>query len=323
MKQRFLIILSFILYSTIGLGQQRIQFSQYMVNQYVLNPAVGGIGTDLDVTMSYRKQWVNLQGGPETYYVTGHMPFGKKELKPGEKRSSSFHSAGFAAFNDVTGPIGKTTFFGSYSYNMPLFGDYRLAAGVFAGVTDIRLDQGMLEFDQPGEVVNYPRISMPDGSLGLWFYDDRWFAGTSLNQIFYNTTGFIEQSGHLVYHYYLTSGVKIPLGGQKDGRGGATTFLVPSAMLKYGGWGTPPSIDLNVKFHFLENFWVGTSYRHRDSQVILAGLSYQSRYVGLFQVSYAYDYTLSGINPHTSGSHEIIIGYQFYKPEEICPKKFW
>ncbi|MBL4658305.1 MAG: type IX secretion system membrane protein PorP/SprF, partial [Flavobacteriales bacterium] len=31
-------------------------------------------------------------------------------------------------------------------------------------------------------------------------------------------------------------------------------------------------------------------------------------------VSYAYDVTLSEINQHSSGSHEIVLGYMLYKP---------
>lgn len=302
--------------------QQRIQFSQYMVNQYILNPAAGGIDADLDITLSYRNQWVNFNGGPVTYYFSGNIPI-KVGRKPEKNKPSPFHSAGVILFNDQTGPISKSSVLGSYSYNLPVLKNYRLAAGVFAGLTELRLDQSQLKFDEPGESFNYTKITVPDGSIGLWFYNDKFYLGSSVNQLFYNSVKFIEADANLVFHYYLTSGYKIPLGYSGYRKSNPHNFLVPSVMFKYGGWGTSPSVDLNLKFNFLENFWVGTSYRHLDSQVILGGVKFKSKHSGIFELAYSYDYTLSKINTYTSGSHEITLKYKYHIREILCPSAFW
>ena len=60
-----------------ALAQQRPQYSQYMLNNYLLNPALTGIEDYADVRFGHRQQWVGLEGAPVTYYVSAHMPVGK------------------------------------------------------------------------------------------------------------------------------------------------------------------------------------------------------------------------------------------------------
>jgi type IX secretion system PorP/SprF family membrane protein len=292
-----------------------------MVNPYILNPAAGGTEGDLEATISYRKQWVNFSGGPVTYYFTANTPI-KVIRKPDKKAQNPFHSAGIVMYNDKTGPISKTTLMGSYGYNMPFWKDYRLAAGIFAGITEMRLNYDELKFDQEGESVQYPKYTIPDGSLGLWMYNQKVFFGASINQLFYNKIHFLKGEGNLVYHYYMTAGYNLPL-GYKNSRGVTDYSLVPSVMLKYGGAGTDISVDLNLKLFLLNQFWLGTSYRHTDSQVFLAGYKWHSKDVGIFEVAYSYDLTFSRIRSYTYGSHEITLRYIYRIKELICPSKFW
>lgn len=305
-------------------GQQRVQFSQYMLNQYVLNPAVAGIDDAFELTLSYRKQWVDFDGGPMTYYFSGNVPYKPNKRPDRKKQEAAFHAFGLIAYKDRAGPVSKLTSMGSYAYNMPVTKKHRLALGAFIGVTDMRLDYNLLKFDQEGEVLNYPRITVPDGSLGLWFYNADFYIGASANQIFYNPVRFIgaDGIGHLVLHYYITSGVRIPL--QAVGPGGRNgRYLAPSIMLKYGGWGTTPSADVNLRMFLTDLFWIGTSCRLMDSQVFFAGIKWKMKMNGIMEFAYSYDLTYTQISSYTSGSHEITLKLYFYRTELICPSKFW
>lgn len=318
-----------------SIGQQRVHFTQYMVNQYVLNPAAGGIGADLDVNVGYRKQWVNFKGGPETYYFSGHMPIreSRKPKKGAIDVPHPFQSAGVFVFKDKTGPISKTSVLLSYGYNLPLSKGFRLALGVYGGFMQLQLDNNLLKFDQQGEVTNYQTRTMPDGSAGLWLYNNYFYFGSSANQLFYNSVDFYKNdnttnssagSSNLVYHYYATTGVKIPLSHPTAVKDMFDWYIVPSTMIKYGGWGTPISIDLNTKLKYKDHFWIGTSYRHRDAIAFLAGVRFHTKDIGAFELGYSYDYTLTKIMNYTSGSHEIILGYTHkMKKSIICPDKFW
>src|SRR6266446_5036057 len=81
MMKRFLII-SFLLIEGISLiAQQRPHYTQYILNNYILNPAISGIENYTDLKLSARNQWVGLDGAPQTFYLTIHGPLGKKDYR--------------------------------------------------------------------------------------------------------------------------------------------------------------------------------------------------------------------------------------------------
>jgi hypothetical protein len=53
-----------------GEAQQKPHYTQYVLNQYIINPAISGIENYTDVKISARDQWVGLAGAPKTSYLT-------------------------------------------------------------------------------------------------------------------------------------------------------------------------------------------------------------------------------------------------------------
>ena len=62
-------------------AQQRPHYTQYILNQYILNPALTGIENYTDIKLSHRIQWQGLSGAPVTTYFSVHAPLGKKDYK--------------------------------------------------------------------------------------------------------------------------------------------------------------------------------------------------------------------------------------------------
>src|SRR5690348_11304459 len=112
----------FLLLMQLCFAQQRPQYTQYILNNYILNPALSGIENYADVKISSRDQWIGLNGAPRTMYLTFHAPIGKKDYKtsatsfqvPGENprgknywenytASEPHHGIGFSIVNDATG----------------------------------------------------------------------------------------------------------------------------------------------------------------------------------------------------------------------------
>ena len=58
-------------------AQQKPQYTQYTLNNYLLNPAITGIEDYADLKLGTRHQWSGLEGAPESYYATLHMPVNK------------------------------------------------------------------------------------------------------------------------------------------------------------------------------------------------------------------------------------------------------
>jgi type IX secretion system PorP/SprF family membrane protein len=56
------------------IAQQLPHYTQYVLNNYIINPAVAGIENYTDVKISHRHQWVGIDGAPVTTYLTIHGP---------------------------------------------------------------------------------------------------------------------------------------------------------------------------------------------------------------------------------------------------------
>ena len=50
--------------SSITFGQQLPQFSQYLRNQYMVNPGAAGVYDFLDITVGGRMQWLGFEDAP-------------------------------------------------------------------------------------------------------------------------------------------------------------------------------------------------------------------------------------------------------------------
>src|ERR687889_717164 len=88
-------------------AQQQAQYSQYMNNNYILNPGTTGVEDYIDVKFSYRTQWTGLEGAPKTYYASASSSLGKWRSTPKRTihdRRRPFHAVGSLVYKDVTGP---------------------------------------------------------------------------------------------------------------------------------------------------------------------------------------------------------------------------
>src|SRR5581483_7837677 len=76
MKRVLLVVFISVLTIHFAIAQQKPQYTQYVLNNMLINPAVTGIENYIDVKTGYRSQWTGLQGAPVTSYITASFPFG-------------------------------------------------------------------------------------------------------------------------------------------------------------------------------------------------------------------------------------------------------
>src|SRR5215210_1601470 len=135
-------------------AQQRPHFSQYMINNYILNPAISGVEDYTDVKSGFRRQWMGLEGAPLTYYTSAHTPLNKTDITVSAIRNKDrrikriglhqkarpHHGVGFIAQVDKTGPLKSTSFDASYAYHIPFTNKIKLSAGIAGGMLKYRLN---------------------------------------------------------------------------------------------------------------------------------------------------------------------------------------
>lgn len=298
-------------------SQQNPQFSQYLQNPFVINPALTGVEDYVDLNLAYRNQWTGFDGAPKTgtfsFNSSLHLLKGRLQRKQGE----THQGVGAFLYTDDVGPIKQSGVFGSYAYHLKVATDWFVSLGTFIGATQFRYDDSeAILLQNPNDILvqSFSNVNF-DMSLGLYVYSDYLFAGIAANQLFDNKIPFnidndiLTTNGRLQRNFNLLLGSRIDLNNQWE--------FVPSVLVKTVA-NAPIQWDLNTKLAYEDKFWGGLAYRNQDALVGFFGL----RLLKDFLVSYSYDWSLTEFSGQQSGTHEILIGYRFNFANQkcACPK---
>jgi type IX secretion system PorP/SprF family membrane protein len=300
--KKILITLS-IVFMVTGLFAQQIPItSQYMFNDYLLNPAVGGSLDYTSFALSVRSQWSGLEGAPETQFLGGHTKIGNKI------------GVGGYIFKDETGPISEQGIQLSYSYHFSVGENSNLSFGLGGIIFNHSISTAKLKFDEPDDDalsnIRQKAIS-PDASFGILYYTKKFKVGLSIPQIFQNKiydnyTSVNENN--LVRHYLLHGEISFEVNDKID--------LVPGALVKAVS-GAPMQFDINLKTIYQKKYWIGLSYRYDAAIVGMLGLTYKN-----IQFGYAYDFIMTDIKDYSSGTHEFHLGLIIGKNETKTVTRF-
>lgn len=350
MKNIYIFLILFLSLTLTVNAQQRPQFSQYMVNNYLLNPAVAGSYSYTDLRFGFRDQWTNIEGAPRSFFLSAHSNLrvlGCGSKNPGRVRptygvrkystkkktvrergedlafiSDLKHGVGGLFLYDETGAFTRTMFYGSYALHVNFYDKLNVSLGLQAGLINYNLDLGSLNPTQENDpALGEGSINslVPDIGLGLMAYTDDFYLGLSLSQVLQNDLTFETENpdpnNKLFIHYYITGGYRIPLWNKGKEAKEARWTLIPSALVKILE-GSPVSFDINGRMvrtlsDKKNHIWMGLSYRHQDALVGLLGIS-----VGrLLDLNYSYDFDISDLRPRRSfnpHTHEVSIGLRLY-----------
>jgi type IX secretion system PorP/SprF family membrane protein len=312
---------------SIASAQQRPQYTQYLLNQQLLNPAVTGIEDYIEVKTGYRSQWTGLEGAPVTSYFSLSAPIGEQFVNASGSTGSNpysryypdsyqasapHHGLGLQFLSDQAGPYTTTDLGASYAYHLGISQNWNLAFGLNAGFENFNLDPNKLNLkdaDDPAFLNAAGNHWRPAISAGLWAYSAESFIGLSAQQLLpaHAGNGSTAIPAGAV-NWFLTAGVKCFVSDDFT--------LIPSAMLKVIR-PLPTSVDISLKAAFGNRFWIGTSYRRNDALAGLAGLNISP----LLNIAYSYDHTTSSLRSVNTGSHEIVLTLLLNNRNRvICPE---
>jgi type IX secretion system PorP/SprF family membrane protein len=323
-----------------AVAQQRPYYTQYIMNNYLLNPAITGIENYYDIKIGHRSQWVGIPGAPVTSYLTIHGPIGKKDyrqtatsfnMKGENPRGKSYmeqytapaphHGIGGSVINYKTGYINRLFVNMSYAYHVGLTPRMSLAGGFAAGFTTTNIDASKIELANPadpaiGNAIGTLKKFKPDLSAGLWLYSDRFFAGVSVQQVIPQNFTLVDHDYNkstLVPHWFATAGYRFFISDEIS--------ALPSVMTRYIA-DQPVFVDANIKLQYLDRVWLGGNIRFREGFAIMTGVNISST----FNVSYAYDVNNSRymLQSQQRGSHELMIGFLLGNDYgDMCPRNVW
>ncbi len=342
--KRIIIIIVTVFFSSLIFGQAKPSYTQYVLNNYILNPAVSGIENYTDVKLSHRNQWTGIDGSPVTTYFSIHAPIGKSDMRtsatsfevPGNNprgqqywesytAAKPHHGVGLIAMNDEAGYINRWSVAASYAYHQPLGVRTTLSAGFNAGISSINVDRSKIFFanlDPNDPAIGYSngelRKVKPELGAGLWLYSKDYFVGLSVQNVIPGKVSFANNNDYATSftpNYFLTAGYRFLINDDLN--------FIPSAMVQY--WKPQLlGVHTNAKLQYQDKLWVGASYRYGD---LISGYSGMAgiNVSNTFNVSYAYEVaTNSRLRAYTNNTHEIMIGFILgNKYGDTCPRNVW
>jgi type IX secretion system PorP/SprF family membrane protein len=307
-------------------AQQLPVYSQYMMNGFLVNPAVAGHEGYTAINITAREQWLGLKDAPGTYAVSLQSRLLKNSFM---SRSSSIRKRkrvmsrsghvgyGLYAFTDMAGAFSRTGVQGTYSYHIPLQ-NAQLSFGVTMTGFQFGINENKIKLLEPQDELlsSTPKSAfVPDANFGIYFTNNALYAGLSAMQLFQSPLKIgADKNGpgyQMIRHYYITAGYRFEIG--------RNSLLEPSFLFKTTEKFIS-QVDVNLKAYIGENYWAGVSYRTGGSYgmteetingngtaaIIMAGVKVDKFYFG-----YAFDYTFSAIGARTLGSHEVMVSIKF------------
>jgi type IX secretion system PorP/SprF family membrane protein len=302
MKRNYIILLVSLFIKVTA--QQLPQYSQYMLNQMALNPAVAGKDNFSEVRSNNRLQWMGITDAPRTYMLTLQGPIKAKHM-----------GIGMNLFTDIVGPTRRTGLNFSYAYHLQLDKDMFLSMGLSGGILQWGIDGSKLTLHDEGDqqiYTTYQTTFVPDFGSGIYFYKkNRFYLGFAVPQI-YNAQIKLYQGAYknsrIVQQYNLNGAYTFDINEE---------FKVePSFLFKYE-YPAPPMIDLGVRGIYKEQLWLGGVFRYNDAFSMLAGYMYQD----YLMIGYSYDFTVSKLKKYSSGTHELMLGIKFSRRQAATWEK--
>lgn len=298
MTKKFIACL-ILLFASVGLlkAQQDAMYTQYMFNTLAINPAYAGSRNVLSATALYRSQWVGVEGAPETQTLSFDSPLRNKKV-----------GLGIQVFSDKIGITKTTGAFVSYAYRI-IMDKSTLSFGLQGGMSHYRADFTSVALRSDGSNYDYSfsqNVSklIPNFGAGVFYNTDKFYIGASVPHLLNNKliNDSVSVSNELISKQYLHAFVLAGYVFELD----PMLKLRPSFLLKAVG-GAPLQADINANLWFRDVFSVGVSYRTKADISFL----FEIQATDQFRIGYAYDRSLTKLVQFNSGSHEIMLRYEF------------
>lgn len=325
---RYLIVVFFVWSFSAINAQQEAQFSQYYNNAYFFNPAAGGLTKTMQFNVGYRRQWMGIEGTPQSFYATGHSEITFNDRKealdefnvdkesiyetPKNRIGKNKHVLGGRLLSDQIGPFLKNSVMASYAYHLRFTNKSMMSLGVSAGWSNLGLNSSkvvLLEQDDL-EYNNFlsrnSNQNIFDVNAGIAIYGENFHFGISSTQLLKNDLvidEIVTESnfgrhwfGYGMYQLYLTDDFS----------------LEPHFMTQIIGK-APFTINLGSRIIYEDKYWINLAYRIGDAINFGVGLNFANN----FSFGYAYDVAAGSVQRSSNYVHELQLGFVIGKNRNV------
>ena len=276
------------------MAQQFPQYSQYLFNDYVINPAVAGSKSFYEAKINQRNQWVGITDAPRTLILSLSGPLKTKNI-----------GIGGTIYSDVAGPTRRSGSNFNYAYHLKIQKGLKLSLSLTAGIMQFSIDGSKITTRDPGDPYFSNQVLsaiVPEFGFATYLYHENYFFGISAPRLTQTKLKFFvvdHKLNALTPTYFISGGYRFKVGNDFK--------IEPSILAKYSN-PAPMQFDFNARVLYKDQIWLGSTIRTKDAFSALIGFNFQQN----LSVGYSYDFTFSGLRKYSSGTHEIMIGMRFF-----------
>jgi len=278
-----------------AVAQQTPSYSQFVMNQFALNPAVAGTNVGMEIIAGTRLQWIGMPNAPITNFASVMYGWRKNFSYRGH------HGVGFYGEDDKQGMYSSKAAYVSYAYHLRIFTGLNIGAGIFAGVRRMGLNQLLYDYTDPA--LHFQKaygVLYPDIIPGIRVYTKKLYFDASIRQVYVNK---IKQGSFKIgstgsrLDPTLVVAVK-----RKFILGNNSWTLVPAAMMQYA-MRSVPYVQGNFMVFYHHKIGVGASVRGTS----FASAILQVKIVKTVVAGIAYDYPLNKFRSIGANTFEIML----------------
>ncbi|WP_430908518.1 PorP/SprF family type IX secretion system membrane protein [Maribacter sp. 2-571] len=291
------------------MAQQDAQYTQYMYNTIVVNPAYAGSRGVLSLAGLYRTQWIGLEGAPNTFTLNLNAPVSRRI------------GLGLSLVNDEIGEgTNQETYVdGSFSYSVPTSENGKLSFGLKAGGHFLNIDFSKLaNYGVESNLANIDRKFSPNFGAGIYYHTQKFYAGLSVPN-FLETQHFDETGEGNSFlaeeriNWYLITGYVFDLNPD---------LRFKPALLFKAVSGAPLQADVSANFLLNQKFTLGAAYRWDAAISGLMGFQISDQF--MLGLAYDKETTALGNTSFNNGSFEIFLRYELRaKYKSIITPRFF
>lgn len=293
-------------------SQEQPYSKLYIFDQTLLNPAVGAKYDFMSIKLSASEQWTSLPDNPSIQNISINTKFKNKKM-----------GINATLLNNSYGVIRYSGFKFSYFYynKLNVDGDY-ISYGLYGSLFQLGFDTRNLNSSIPDPVLTNQLYTdfYPNAGMGIYYKQKYFSLGLSAGNLFPHKPNFLNityeplkaQTVYLYADTRLTNEIK--------------TFAYEPSVMFFIDKNLQREIDLNSRFIFNNQFWMGFSYRDAlkfddySTHDVLAMIGI--RFFNKLHIAYSYDFDILSLRKVLGGSHSIMIGYDFVSKRRVYPMYF-
>ncbi len=325
MKKIVLIICLFLSLKTFG--QNHNLTSQYFQVMPFYAPGLTGANDYLDIRTGFRRQWVDIQGAPLSYFIGGsgvidigsQNPYKYNSVRVGNnspyKRKTTKVGLGGYIFNEKLGALNQIGSMFSAAAHISITNSIYLSLGITSGFHNAKVNVSNLQVLNPdndeiyqdylenGANGNYFKLNSGISAYSETFYLSYSFLNLTNTQISGNQNLFNGPSDIL---HTIVGGYRLSAGPKFE--------IIPNTYVRFSE-STPVLLDIGTRFRYNQSLYFGMSYRNDQTTIGMLGLTLGNMY----SFGYSIERKKLGFDGISALSHEVVIGIQFFNARKYIP----